>query len=644
MSTLENFVALLRGAHVAALVSLFGTLLFLVVVAQPAMAEAVTAAARVRLVLLRLARISAACGLIVGFAWLTLESAVIAGADSASMTLHVLPVVALQTQFGQWLTVRLGLLLVVFSLLCAAPLATVAATVLAAATLAIQPMLGHAGAIGGGVGIELIISETLHLLAAGAWLGGLLPLFISLGILPHEQAATACRNFTPIGLAAVLILAGTAVVQVAEFMGGLPGLFGTGYGHVALVKLGLFVVLLTLAGLNRLVFTDRLAGTASLAARRHMRLSVATEAVLGVLVVITAGFLASHAPGTHEQPVWPFPWRPSLDALYEPLLQQEVITALIAAIGAVAIAVIGLLWRRIRWPALAASVIILVLAVPHLDLLFVEAFPTSFYTSPTEFAATAIVHGGKLFAANCTTCHGADGQGDGPAAQSLPIRPADLTAEHLWAHSDGEMYWYISHGFEAPQGGITMLGFAGSLSSEGRWDLIDYLRAHNAGESMRKSGKWPHPLPVPQFDAECAGGRTIDLDDLRGSMLRIIAASDEAQVEPVSLPGMAVTTIIGTPTRDAKPPPSTCIASEPETWTAFAILLGVAPDALAGAQILVDQNAWLRAAWRPGDPGDWTNPQLLEAEMRDIVAHPIAITPSAHVHHHRSSSGLTPPP
>ena len=168
MSTLENFVALLRGAHVAALVSLFGTLLFLMVVAPPAMAEAVTAAARLRLVLLRLARISAACALIVGLAWLTLESAVIAGADSASMTLRVLPVVALQTQFGQWLTVRLGLLLVVFSLLCAAPLATVAATVLAAATLAIQPMLGHAGAIGGGVGIELIISETLHLLAAGA--------------------------------------------------------------------------------------------------------------------------------------------------------------------------------------------------------------------------------------------------------------------------------------------------------------------------------------------------------------------------------------------------------------------------------------------------------------------------------------------
>jgi mono/diheme cytochrome c family protein len=37
--------------------------------------------------------------------------------------------------------------------------------------------------------------------------------------------------------------------------------------------------------------------------------------------------------------------------------------------------------------------------------MLVEAFPTSFFTSPTEFAATAIAHGAKLYAANCVTCH-----------------------------------------------------------------------------------------------------------------------------------------------------------------------------------------------------------------------------------------------
>jgi hypothetical protein len=39
-------------------------------------------------------------------------------------------------------------------------------------------------------------------------------------------------------------------------------------------------------------------------------------------------------------------------------------------------------------------------AVPHLDLLFVAAYQSSYFTSPTEFAATAIVHGAKLYAAN----------------------------------------------------------------------------------------------------------------------------------------------------------------------------------------------------------------------------------------------------
>jgi hypothetical protein len=46
-------------------------------------------------------------------------------------------------------------------------------------------------------------------------------------------------------------------VQVTEFMGGPPGLFGTGYGHIAMVKLGLFVVLLALAAINRLALTER---------------------------------------------------------------------------------------------------------------------------------------------------------------------------------------------------------------------------------------------------------------------------------------------------------------------------------------------------------------------------------------------------
>lgn len=630
MTILDQSVVLLRGVHVAALISLFGTLVFLMAVAGLG-----STSGHLRHLLLRLVRMAAASALLSGLAWLGCETAVIAGTDSLAATLRAVPVVALQTQYGRGFLLRCALLIAVPPLLSVRRFGLVVASVAAGAALAIEPLLGHAGAIGGGVGAELIGSETLHLLAAGAWLGGLLPLFLAISVLPHNAAAAACRSFTPIGLASVLLLAGTAVAQVAVFMGGLPGLFGTGYGHVALLKLALFVVLLTIATLNRFVLTDRLAGAAPRAARHYMRISIAIEMVLGALVILTAGWLASSTPGTHEQPVWPFPWRPNPAALNDADLRTELLVALLAAAAGVALAVTGTIWRRIRWPALAIAVVIVILATPHLDLLFVAAYPTSFFTSPTEFAATAIVHGARLFAGNCAMCHGVEGRGDGPGARSSPSPPADLTAAHFRAHNDGELYWFISHGFTTPEGATAMPGFSGVLSSEAIWHLIDYLRAHNAGDAMRRTGSWPQPLPMPQFDAQCANGQMIDLDDLHGRALRIVAASGDEQVESPMPGDVDVTTILVPRNIAARPAGTACVATEPQAWTALAIILGLSPDALAGTQLLVDRNGWLHAAWRPGDAEDWTDPRVLAARIRDILAHPLAIGSfAAHAHQH----------
>ncbi|HET7879274.1 MAG TPA: CopD family protein, partial [Acetobacteraceae bacterium] len=394
--------AVLRGMHMAALVSLFGTLLFSVAVLPEGARD------RLRGMLRRLALVSALVALACGTAWLGVEAAEIAGADSVAMTLRAVPTVALKTQFGVWLLGRLALLLLVLPLLRFPWVGLV----LAGAVLAEQPMLGHAGAVGGGAGAQLIASEALHLLASGAWLGALLPLYLAVGRLSHEDAAAACHNFTPVGLASVLLLAGTAVVQIGALMGGLPGLLGTLYGHIALVKLGLFLGLLALAAANRLVITERLA--ASDAGRRSMRLSISGEMVLGTAVVLTAGFLATQTPGTHEAPVWPFPWRPSLVAFADPTLGLELAAAVGAAVAGVALVVVGVAWRRARWPALGLAVAIEVVAMPYLDLLFVAAYPTSYFTSPTEFAATAIVSGGRIYTAHCAACHGAEGQGNGP--------------------------------------------------------------------------------------------------------------------------------------------------------------------------------------------------------------------------------------
>ena len=623
MSVFDVVVSLLRGLHVAATVSLAGTLLFLVAVLPTAPASDVI---RGRRSLVRLARISAAVSLVLGIAWLTLESANIADANSVALTLQALPVVAWQTQFGQWLLIRFGLLFLVLIMPRLRGVMLVIGAVMAAAALGLQPMLGHAGAAGGSTGEELVASEVLHLLAAGAWLGGLLPLFITIGILPRAAAATACRNFTPIGLAAVLLLAGTAIVQISELMGGMPGLFGTNYGHIALIKLGLFLVLLTLAALNRLVLTERLAENSRFGTH-VMRVSVASEIVLGSLVVLTAAFLASRTPGIHDEPVWPFAWRPSLIAFQDPDLRRELIFALVGVSIGAAFAAVAIFRRRYRWIVLGAAIVILALSLPHLDLLFIQAYPTSFFTSPTEFAATAIVHGENLFAANCTPCHGPEGHGDGPIAKSLPVPPADLTAAHFNAHTDGELYWFISHGFTTFEGEREMPGFTSVLSSEAIWDLIDYLHAHNGGYAKHATGRWPVPIAMPQFDALCADGRDLDLDDLRGRPMLILA--DDAATAP-QLPN--ATTILVT--RNPGPKSAGCVAGEPQMWTALSIILGVPPNTLSGTEILVDANGWLRATWHPGDPENWSDPHVLAARLADIAAHPLVVSaPTGHIHH-----------
>jgi putative copper export protein/mono/diheme cytochrome c family protein len=621
-------LASLRGAHVVALVSLFGTLVSLACVAP-----ADAAAARQRLA--ALARWSAGLAVVLGVAWLVLQSATIAGAAAVAGMLRAVLVVCRDTQFGHLVMLRLALLLGAWPLLRHDRWRRACALVMTGAALAMQGAMGHAGATPGAEGTALLVSEALHLLAAGAWLGGLLPLLLLIDTLSPQAASTACHDFSPIGLGAVLLIAGTAIVQAWDLIGSLAGLVGTHYGHIALLKLSLFLLLLGLACINRLVLTARLRKTDN--ARRLMRGSLAVEATLGVAVIIAAAFLASSTPATHENPIWPFSRKPSFEALADPFARSLLLRALTPSLIAAAVVVVGFFWRAIFWPALAALVVCLVLAWPDAELLLTtEAYPTTFVMSPTAFADRSIVRGQAAFRANCVVCHGIEAQGNGPAAGTLPIPPADLTAAHFWGYTEGDLYWFISHGMDAPSGKPAMPAFRAVLSSDMRWSLIDYLKAHNAGWSVRETGRWNHPIQLPQFDAICADGSAIDRNDLHGRLVRIVATADGMPALVGTSAGLNVVTIVLSPPGHLiKPTGNVCASTEPVTWDAFAILLGVPPDALAGTQALADQNGWLRARWRPGDPGGWNDSVRLAAVMRDVADHPIAVSAGGgHAHHH----------
>jgi mono/diheme cytochrome c family protein len=53
--------------------------------------------------------------------------------------------------------------------------------------------------------------------------------------------------------------------------------------------------------------------------------------------------------------------------------------------------------------------------------------------------------GKPLYDANCSVCHGVTGHGDGPAANSLPVKPFDLTA-HVLLHDEQYLDGVITNG------------------------------------------------------------------------------------------------------------------------------------------------------------------------------------------------------
>ena len=85
--------------------------------------------------------------------------------------------------------------------------------------------------------------------------------------------------------------------------------------------------------------------------------------------------------------------------------------------------------------------------------------------------AESIARGRVLFQNNCTICHGESGKGDGPAAATLQIPPANLY-DHIPYHPDTFFFNVISKGLS----GI-MPAFEGQISEEDRWNILNYLRA-----------------------------------------------------------------------------------------------------------------------------------------------------------------------
>ena len=108
-----------------------------------------------------------------------------------------------------------------------------------------------------------------------------------------------------------------------------------------------------------------------------------------------------------------------------------------------------------------------------LRVVLVDAYPTTYIKNPLPAETEVVARGETLFQTHCSVCHGQAGRGDGPAAAGLNPKPADLKAEHVDDHTDGDIFWWLNYGIA----GTAMPGFKDTLSDTERWELIRFIRS-----------------------------------------------------------------------------------------------------------------------------------------------------------------------
>ncbi|MFE1598943.1 copper resistance D family protein [Methylobacterium sp. ID0610] len=564
---------LLRGGELAASLALFGTLLVAALIVLPLARTGEGS----RPACLRLIRAALALKLAATLAWLPAQAARMAAPDEIRGLPELLALVAGGTTFGQSLLLRTALFAGAVWLaggVTARP-RVAAAALLAAAALGLQPWLGHAAADGGA---RLPLLVALHVLAAGAWLGGLVPLALLIRNASGAVAQAAARRFSWIGLVAILTLTATAWLQSLDLIGDVGGWFGTPYGLIALAKTGGLVALAAIAALNKFVLTPRLQG---IRARRALGISIGIETAIGLAVAAAAVALATMPPAAHEQAVWPFAWQPDLARIAEPYYAKELWRAA-ALVGAGVLGTAALLWRRTRLLGpLAAAAAIGLLPGPNLRLLTKPASPTSFQRSETGFTVASIARGEALVRALCT-----------PDCFRPDDDPSDLTPYAVWTRPDGDFYGWLTDVLDRIGHSPFPYGTIARLPPRQRWQLIDYVRARAAGSAVRRTGTWHSPVLAPEVVLDCPSGRR-PLSDFRGQVVEVIAGGAAAPAEP---PVATVLLTREAAAGDARP---TCRTALPDAWTAFALMAGLDPERLDGTRFLIDANGWLRSRLLP---------------------------------------------
>lgn len=254
------------------------------------------------------ALLSSAIGcLVTGFLWLAFTTANMSGELRAAIDPAALLTVTRDTGFGHLWILRLALSVAAVAMAAVGIIHAkvhrndTALLLIAGALLATLAGTGHTQVDEGGRAVIHAVVDASHLLAAGAWIGGLIVLsFLLSSSLPGTDVAL--QRFSGMGYIAVAVLLASGMANSWFLVGSVSRLTTTMYGQLLLVKLGLFGGMLVLAATNRFVLVPALingnhnSSLSLVQLRRH----VLGEQILGGLVLLIVSVLGTIEPAISQ--------------------------------------------------------------------------------------------------------------------------------------------------------------------------------------------------------------------------------------------------------------------------------------------------------------------------------------------------------
>jgi putative copper resistance protein D len=508
------------------------------------------------------------------------------------------------------------------------------ALVLATLALGLTSASSHAAAVTPGAASAVAI-DVVHLVATGFWAGALPALALLLRLAardPHPDALPcavgATRRFSRAALISMLVLVVTGCASARAQIESIAALIGTPHGRLLVAKLTLLVPILAIAAVNRTRVLPTLAFPGVL---RRLSRFVAIEGGLAAVMLALAAAMTLTTPGRHAEPVWPLPFRLSVESLLDaPTRRRAFFGSQLALLGVVVLAV-ALIARRGRRRVLVGAVALLLLGIGiGVPPLIVDAYPTTYRRPPLTYHVASIAGGMVVYRDQCAGCHAATGAGSETVGALRGPRTARRHA--------GELFWRVSHG------GVGMPSFEGRLTEAQRWDVINFIRALGAAHAAERLGDQVEPdnawLIPPDFTVAVGPLTPAALRDHRGRRLVLVVlytlpGSRERLVELARSYGLLSVLgveIIAVPMHATADPIGELGASPP---ILFPIVTDGAAEIIATyrmlapgahAELLIDRQGYIRAIWR-GAPG------AVQAQVEKLNAEKdVPPFPDDHVH------------